>query len=212
MQQEQTHRERPSRYRGAFQLIFLLLLLVVAPLGSWLYLRSGLSYRKEHLATLTDGKPIPAASWQREDGTTISTAHWKDQISLVLFADDSIELKSQQEQLSLVLSQFDDRDDVMFYQVTEVNPLDHSSAPADTAQWKLLSSLSVRSDPFRAFCQQNSPAGSMDRIYLIDRRGQLRQAFPFQSQKELTQLVEVVAILLPPKKLTHPELNRTRER
>ena len=212
MQEDQTHRERPSRSRGAFQVIFLFLLLVVAPLGSWLYLRTGLSYRKDHLATLTEGSPIPAAAWMTNDGIPVSTSTWKDQISLVFFANDSLELQRQIDQLALVLSQFDDREDVLFYQVSDQQPIDQTSYPADTAQWKVLTSISVKADPFRSFCQNIFPTDSEDKVFLVDRRGLLRQSFPIATREELTQLVEVVAILLPPRKLVHPELNRTKER
>ncbi len=212
MQEDQIHHERPSRSRGAFQVIFLFLLLVVAPLGSWLYLRSGLAYRKDHLKALTDGSAIPAAIWKTNDGVTISTSNWTEQVSLILFADDSLELKAQIDQLALVLSQFDDREDVLFYQITDQQPVNQAYYPADTAQWKILTTMSVKADPFWSYCQASFPSDSKDKIYLIDRRANLRQAFPIATKADLTQLVEVVAILLPPRKLNHPELNRTKER
>lgn len=212
MQEDLTHNERPSRSRGAFQVLFLFILLVVAPLGSWLYLRSGLSYRKDHLATLTEGSAIPAATWITNDSVTVATSNWKEQISLVLFAEDSLELQWQIDQLALVLSQFDDREDVLFYQVTDQQPVNRSNYPADTTQWKILTSASVKADPFRSFCQNTLPSDPADRVFLIDRRANLRQAFPIATKDELTRLVEVIAILLPPRKLEHPELNRTKER
>lgn len=212
MEDNSKNQGRPSRSRGAFQVIFLFLLLVVAPLGSWLYLRSGLAYRKDHLATLAEGSALPAAAWKTNDGMTVSTSDWQEQVSLVLFADDSLELQNQIDKMALVLSQFDDREDVLFYQVTDQQPVNQSSYPVDTAQWKILTTSSVEADPFRSFCQNAFPRDSGDRIFLIDRRANLRQAFPIATKDDLTQLVEVVAILLPPRKLVRPELNRTKER
>lgn len=212
MQENIEHKERPSRTRGAFQFIFLFLLLVVAPLGSWLYLRSGLDYRKEQLATLEEGVPIPTATWTGLDGELESSTNWSEQISLLLYANDAEVMQDQIDRLSLVLSQFNDREDVLFYQIIPDTIWQTVTLPMDTAQWKVLLSSESKVDSMRMICQRTFPVDEKSNIFIIDRRNQLRQAFSIGDKASLTNLVEVVAILLPPRKLVHPELNRTKER
>ncbi len=212
MQENIEHKERPSRTRRAFQFIFLFLLLVVAPLGSWMYLRSGLDYRKEQLATLEEGVPIPSATWTGLDGKSESSANWSEQISLLLYANDAEVMQNQIDGLSLVLSQFNDREDVLFYQVIPDSIWQSVTMPLDTAQWKVLLSSESEVDSMQMICQRTFPVDERSNIFIIDRRNQLRQAFSIGDKASLTNLVEVVAILLPPRKLVHPELNRTKER
>ena len=212
MQDQNQQVERPSRTRRAFQVFFLFALLVVAPLGSWLYLRSGLDYRKEHLASLEEGVPIPDLSWETWKGDALDSGDWLEQINLILFAEDSVDLHHQAEAMSLVHSQFDDREDVIFYQVIQDSLLGDTSMVGDTSQWRMISPINESARSFREFCIQTFPSDPKHSVYLVDRRGVLRQSFSIEDHSSLTRLVEVVAILLPPKKLSHPELNRTKEK
>lgn len=213
MQENKPSSERPSRTRKAFQFLFLFVLLIVAPIGSWMYLRSGLDYRKEHLGSLEEGVAIPVLSWMTLEGDPISSDDWQEQISLILFGRDSAEIHRQIDQMALVLSQFDDRDDVMFYQIiADTLLMPGGLAVADTAQWKFIRPADDATSGFESFCKRHFPADSGQAVFLVDRRGVLRQAFSIEDRAALTSLVEVVAILLPPKKLSHPELNRTKEK
>ncbi|MCF8237677.1 MAG: hypothetical protein K9I85_05940 [Saprospiraceae bacterium] len=171
-----------------------------------------MEYRKEHLLTLEEGRPIPFGAWMDLDGNTVSSDQWTEQISLILFAKSREEMKSQMDRLSRVLSQFDDREDVLFYQILPDSTYRSEDLPEDTAQWKILFPKNSGVDSMWIACESAFPVDPVSHVFLIDRRKQLRQAFSISDKASLTSLVEVVAILLPPRKLVHPELNRTKER
>lgn len=203
--------EGSSVARKTLQMIFLFLILVVAPAASWFYLRSGLAYRKDHLATLQEGIPLPEARFHLIDGTPVPDDALSDRIRVILFTPDGETGQRQIEELESVHSQFDDRTDVLFLQILPDSTIVLRDIPADTLQWKVLAD-STGYHEWEAVCRETWPEAPGQAVFLMDRHDRLRQVYDASSRTSLAALVEVVAVLLPPKKLSKPELNRTTEK
>lgn len=101
------------RRKKIVQFVGLLLLLVLLPLGSWFYLKTGLDYRAQAFKELKDIAPLPAFELQNYNDSTARAAQFEDQLVVGhFFNEPHKELYAQQ--LSKLYEQFDDRQDIYF--------------------------------------------------------------------------------------------------
>lgn len=204
--------ERPVRLRMAFQFFMLFLLLVATPYFSWYYLQKGLDYRIEQLDQLFLMGPAPSGEWVSRTGVLVHQGQWKEQLSVVVLSETEEQLGADYHAIQRLYGQFHDRQDVLFYHFYP-RTLSHSLPLVDSVdQWQ---QIMLADDDFSSLLGEWSlPLAGQDLqpgIIFVDRQGQIRQSFPRKSDTALKKLVEVIAVMLPPKKVERPELNREPE-
>lgn len=202
--------ERPPRSRVAFQLFALFLLLVVTPAVSWFYLREGLAYRKDHLDQLSRLGPPPVKSWVPDTDARDGTASYEGQVSLVALVKDSILQREADRIFRLLHHQFDDREDVKFYTYLPGSARQHP-IPQDTAQWKVFHIPDSMMQSWSALWKAPGAEMAPDLI-LIDPKGEMRRHMNLDTTVVLKNLVAEMAVLLPPKKVSKPQLKREAEK
>ncbi len=212
MTQKDTRNKRPSRFRVAFMFILLTILLVVTPYASWYYLTKGLDYRKAQLALLDDFGTMPSGNWLAMNGDSIDTELWSGQITLIVISSNLEQQQINLEGIQRLHTQFHDRSDVRFYHfVPEEIQSDNSAFDSDS----MLTTAILPKEEFLRFADQWSgliKKGIENQLILIDRSLQVRQAFSLNSEKSLKEVVQVIAVLLPPKKVERPSLIRESEK
>jgi len=207
-----TNTERPSRSRLVFRFLMLFLLLVLTPAVSWYYLSKGLDYRQEHLQHLDHFGQAPEGSWLSSDGVPISKADWQEQLSLICFLSEDPDPASVTPVLSRIHAQFDDREDVVIYQFVYIRDNVAVEPGPDPLQWLVLPLPLSEWEELRGRWSAMLGKDVSDGVVLVDRKGELRQTFRLKDDAEMKRLVETVAVMLPPKKVDKPQLNREQEK
>jgi len=100
-----------------FQTILLMLLLVVLPLGSWLYLKKGFNYQIEAIAELKQYGQLPNFFSKDVLGRAISSDNIKGKLVLLNFFSDTPQSKERLETLFSLHEQFDDALGVAFINI-----------------------------------------------------------------------------------------------
>jgi hypothetical protein len=192
--------------------ILLTLLLVVTPYASWYYLTKGLDYRKAQLALLEDFGTIPPGNWSALNGDPVDTKLWSDQLSLISIATNVEQGKQELEEIQRLHTQFQDRTDVRFYCFIPEEMQTNLSLSDVDSSLVIIGLPSVNlirlSDQWSGIIKKETD----HQVILVDRLLQVRQAFSTQSEKSLKDLVQVIAVLLPPKKVERPNLVREAEK
>ena len=98
---------------GLLQLAGLFLLLVIFPLGSWYYLRTGLDYRLQEMQELKDYGKIPDFTLANYNDSLVSAERFSDGLVVGYFLTGRHE-KQFVEKLVKLHDQFDERDDIFF--------------------------------------------------------------------------------------------------
>lgn len=212
MSAENAPTERPSRIRVAFQLLVLLLLLVLTPAVSWLYLRKGLDYRQENLSVLAQLGQVRPGAWTDTNGESLNTLNWKDQITLVYLSGSVSQVDQRLPLLRRIQSQFSDRSDVVLIQFMDQRDWSRTSAIKDSVDWKVVVLESPELADLMTEWSQGLRQEAADRLILIDRQGQVRALFDPSDSEDVRSLVEVTAVMLPPKKVDKPTLQRESEK
>lgn len=212
MSAENIASERPSRTRLAFQVFMLLLLLVITPAISWVYLRKGLDYRQEHLAVLDRMGPVRPGTWTNALGEPVSTETWKEQLTLVYLSGKDLPMDQRLPLLHRIESQFSDRPDVVLVHFMDQIDWERLEGGRDTPDWQVVPLGSEDLALLRQGWTKDLGREAGDRIILIDRHGQVRAMFDPASAAEVRSLVEVTAVMLPPKKVDRPTVQRESEK
>ncbi len=212
MIQNNTNNKRPSRFRVAFMFILLTILLVVTPYASWYYLNKGLDYRKAQLSLLEDMGTVPPGTWSAINGEVIETKFWADQISLISIVTNVELVHKELEEVQRLHTQFQDRKDVRFYFFVPEEMQTNLSFSVLDSSFVIISlpsdGLIRLSDQWSGIINKKTD----HQVILVDRLRQVRQAFSTQSEKSVKDLVQVIAVLLPPKKVERPNLVREAEK
>ena len=203
---------RPPRTRVVVQYLFLFALLVAAPVISWLYLRTGLDYRKEHLAKLSDYGEVAPMRLLTADQEEVFTGDWNGVMHVITIASTTGNYQQQVKALEPIHSQFDDQPNIKFWSILT----DSLSVPApspDTAQWRLVTGPK---EPVQALSDRlKGLAGEMsaeEQLFFVDQRRTIRLITPIADRDSVVNLVETMAVLIPPRKLSKPELKRESEK
>jgi len=183
-------------------MLVIALLLVVFPLGSFLYLKAGIDYRIESLGEL---KPLGSAE-------SFGLAKSTKQVPIVyaLYFTPSSASDSVATTIRNVHEAFTHEPAVMFVGIGE-SPLEiiddevqSSKIPNTTAvqeYFKKLTSTSVH-------CE-NVPLSQ--RGILVDREGSVRRCYDLHSGPDVTRMVEHLTILVPPAPIQDMILEREKE-
>ena len=113
-----------EKKNNILQGLFLLLLLVILPFGSWYYMGAGHKYYKESMAELKDYGVLPAFSLITQNGQQLDHSLLTGKMSVVAFINPkSASSPELLKNLSLLHKQFNKRKDLFFliHMLTEEN-------------------------------------------------------------------------------------------
>ena len=178
---------QPKSKRPVFQLVLLGLLLLVFPIGSFLYLRAGYKYQVSSWDEIDPQGPVASVlSYARPDST----------LDIVYFAEPVVS-DSVRQALASVHDAFDDNPSVRFVGLGA----GAAGVISDVDQAYVLESLTKGLDlieqdlaPYSTKC---AGVPFAQRAYLVDRAGQVRRCYDLHSGVEVNRLVEQLALLIP---------------
>ena len=191
----------------------LFLLLVALPLGSWFYLKGGMTWRKEAFSELQDYGKIRKASIIYADGTKENLLAGK--VCVVHFFGANPDLTPQNqhildtgERLFNLYgyksgNQFDDFRMVMISQGGTAEFKTHAQTlpSAEYVNWVWTGGLgswsTILFNAYDLYCQQNGVSPSTHYYALSDTSGTIRRFYNALDEKEVGRMVEQIALLLP---------------
>ncbi len=202
-----------------YQTILLMLLLVVLPLGSWLYLKKGFNYQIEAIAELKQYGTLPKFLTKDFLGRVISSEEIEGKLVLLNFISDTPQSKERLETLFSLHDQFDDALGVAFLNIglrpgMESN-VSKEQLYRDTTQFYFIPTQGERP----LFLGQNilyplydeyTPGDSLNFnpvvpedlpdypfFVLIDKLGKIRNYYPLENRERIKRLVEHIALTMP---------------
>lgn len=195
------------KYKNILRVVVVLILIVGFPLVSWLYLKTGVKYRKEALAELQNHGKLPVFSLSTQDRDTLTNEMVKGKILVVDFFDSGKpETPALMHFLTALHHQFDDRTDVLFLNhaihpghdsLSGLRSYAEKQGVKDFNQCLFLSADSLTMADL-ANNQYHMPA---DHLYgdfaLVDTAGVIRKYYDSGSPKDMKRLVEHIAMILP---------------
>lgn len=110
--------KKVNKRNGVLQILGLLLLLVIFPLGSWYYLQIGLDYRLQAREELKPIAELPSFELQNYDGRKINSQSYKDYLVVGHFFANTPK-QEYMDILAQIHDQYDDRKDVYFMTFSE---------------------------------------------------------------------------------------------
>ena len=193
-----------------FQTLVLLLFLVVLPLGSWYYLRTGLDYRLEALEELQDYGRVSGISYATYQSDTLVEEDLLGRLVVAGFVDleDEELASSLGRHLRRVQQQFEDRPDVLFL-VHVLNEAGPGQVSVFEAEYGLKDEEQCIFIPFGSpekakeiyFLPEEAggtASGRTPYLALIDTALTIRHYYDVRRAEEVRRLIEHIAILLPP--------------
>ena len=205
---------KKSRAQIIKQTIGLLLLLVVLPGGSWIYLRNGLDYRIEALEELKDYGKVPAGlvlPTQASD-EPLTSEYLRGTVTVSSYLPETPEGQQRLVEVYTKLhEQFDEHDDVLLLTYTQSDSTQDLKARAqalgliDGEQWRLvqLPAETSAADYFQAnyALPAELAAGMATHPYvvLVDTSLTVRHFYDGAENKDMGRLVEHIALILPRK-------------
>ncbi len=201
--------ENKGNRRKIIQVLGLLLLLVLLPLGSWYYLQQGLDYRLSALHELEDFGALPAFTLRTIDGQPLERADLAGKVVIAAFmtTGDAGQRQNFGEELRRLHLQFDEGDGVVF-----LTHLLDTLADTPEAVARFASDYELN-DEQQCFFLTGPPAtirqlagdaykipGKLEGntyLALTDTTLTVRKHFDIAQPEEVKRLVEIVAIILP---------------
>lgn len=196
--------------RVVFQFILLGVLLIAAPYASWHYLSKGVDYRQSRLAQMGLFGHIPSFTYSDGLGGTHSTDTWEGKVTLLgIPMAASVPDEPLLEALNRMQEQFAEREDVqvLLWMDEDVEPAGSgdSHIPLVVASRTVLEPLIHRSE-------LEGIRESQAVILLFDVRKELRQFYQAGKPDDLRRLAEHTAILMPPQRISKPQVQREPEK
>ncbi len=229
----------PSGKRRAIQLGALFFILVVLPLGTLYYTRSGHEYYKELISEFHDYGQMPAFQFTSHQGQTITNATVKGKLVVAgFFSPDDPKSLFLGQQLAKLHRNFDDDNRVLFLLHSLHSPSNdrleafaQKTGLTDVEQCHLLTSSqqdiynhlnkgfqwpddygkSDRSTPYR-MRRVDPSVGTYPYLVLVDTRSNIRNYYAFEDNRAMARLVEHMALLAPGRGDKDPELVRDKEK
>lgn len=191
----------------------LFVILVALPVGSWIYLRGGLNWRKEAVAELQDYGKIRKATVIYSDGTKedqlagmVCVIHYFG-ASPDLTPENKHILDTGERLFNLYGyksgAQFDEFRMVMIAQGGTAEFKTHAQTlpSAKYVNWVWTGGLgswsTILLNAYDLYCQQNSVKPSTHFYALTDTSGTIRRFYNALDEKEVGRMVEHIAIMLP---------------
>ena len=209
--------KKPSRLGMAFQLVMLLFLLIGAPYLSWHYLSKGVEYRVSRINQMGEYGDWSDLTLSTHEGSNLQIGKLKDSVVIMTFPGiDNGDFKDFP-LLDKMKDQFNDRSDVKFFWVLDIGDSTLGSSLLTAKPDKYADVYFIdESDPaYLAFINQlpsKKPLGGTNTLVVIDKKSMVRNVYDPFSEEDMGRMVEHITILLPPKKVDKPELNRQKEK
>lgn len=201
----------------AFQLVMLLLLLIGAPYLSWHYLSKGVDYRVSRINQMGEYGDWSDLTLTTLQGSQLQMGNLKDSVVILTFPKVEGGGFKDFPLLDKMKDQFDDRSDVKFFWVLGIadSTLGSTLSAANPDKYSEVYFIDESDPTYLAFIAQlpdKKPIGGTNTLVVIDKKSMVRNIYDPFSDEEMGRLVEHITILLPPKKVDKPELNRQKER
>lgn len=209
--------KKPSRLGMAFQLVMLLLLLIGAPYLSWHYLSKGVDYRVSRINQMGEYGDVSDLTLTTPQGSRLQMGNLKDSVIIMTFPGiENGDLKDFP-LLDKMKDQFEDRSDVKFFWVLGVadSTLGSTLITANPDKYSEVYFIDESDATYLAFMDQlpdKKPLGRTNTLAVIDKKSMVRNVYDPFSDVDMGRLVEHITILLPPKKVDKPKLNRQKEK
>ena len=186
--------------RPFVQLILLGFLLIVFPLGSYLYLRAGFAYQLESRDEMEPFGPVgDLLAYDRPDST----------IDILYFAP-ATDQDSVAQSIRSIHEAFDDSPDVRFVSIEEVGRPVAFDDPAQFHRHTQFDEAAfAKTSPTYSTACASVPVAQ--RAYTVDVAGQVRRCYNLHSGQDVSRLVEQVALILPRGKTQDIYLERKTE-
>ncbi|MEM1318861.1 MAG: SCO family protein [Bacteroidota bacterium] len=216
-----------SEKKSGFKLrtIGIILLLVVMPLLSWVYLQAGFNYYKDAMSELKNYGDMPAFSFVNQKGETLNQADVKGKLNVLAFySKSSSYTEEMMSNIDKLHEQFNEREDVAFlmYDMDSATPEDLQAVASkydikDDKQCFLLSGEPQQLQQFlskgikmpqstdavdeeKGYTLQavaNSDMTNYPYFVFVDTSASIRNYYAIDNSRSVARLVEHMALLLP---------------
>ena len=183
-------------------LVTLVLLLLLLPLVSWYYLRSGLAWRKEAQALMSGATPFPQVAMVDDAGMMIPVEKLRGRVNLVTFVPCQPD-PAWTELIDLLQEQFKETGKA---NILLVDSCQGGAVPGSPAG-SMIHHVPCGSSP--GLCEalgRDWPAGQP--FALVDRKMVVRSYYAAGTKEEKKILLEHMALLLPRERTDEVELKR----
>lgn len=209
--------KKPSRLGMAFQLVMLLFLLIGAPYLSWHYLSKGVEYRVSRINQMGEYGDWSDLSLVTLDGNILKIGNLKDSVLILTFPSVDGGKFKDFPLLDKMKDQFNDRSDVKFFWVLGIadSTLGPTLRTANPDKYADVYFIDEADPAYLAFMNQlpgKKPLGGTNTLVVIDKKSMVRNVYEPFSEEDMGRMVEHITILLPPKKVDKPEVNRQKEK
>jgi len=213
-----------------FQTILLMLLLVVLPLGSWLYLKKGFNYQIDAIAELKQYGKMPTFFTKDALGRTFSSDDLKGKLVLLNYISNTPQSKERIKTLFSLHEQFDDALGVSFINIglkpNLENIITTEDVQRDTNQIFFIPTQGERplflgKEFLYPLYENYTPGDSLSFnpiepedlpdypfFVLVDKNGTIRNFYPVQNKERIKRLVEHIALTMPRTIEPDPEIIR----
>lgn len=217
------------------QAAILLLMIVVFPAGSWVYMNMGYNRSKTAIAELQDYGHLPAFQLTGVKGT-VDSSLVNGQMTLIVFINpDQAATKDRMKVLETLHRQFDERNDfkllIHLPEITDLAAFQKEYNLTDDRQIYLvkgdpqtLASLIKNTYRIPDLSEAREPGSSVDfqtgapadpnnypYYILIDEKGKIRNYYHADRSVDIERMVEHIALILPRDIEGDPRLRRDRE-
>ena len=193
------------KWKIVLKTIFTMVVLFGLPAASWYFLSSGVKYRKERLAELSDLGKVGSFKVKNQSNLPVSPEIMKGRVSVVHFLpEDQVEAKNQTAQIARLHRSFDDTEDLIFLSFLPADSTTNLLGKAkeldikDEKQWFL---LGAKKEELNVLATNNfkiqDPATG---VALVDTSLTVRRIYNIGSSEDLNLLVEHIAMVIPKQK------------
>lgn len=202
--------KKPTLGRKIFITIALLLILVGFPLGSWLYLRQGVKWRRAAVGELSAYGQIRSANVIFPDGTKEDRLK-KKVVVLHMFEEEPDLTDTNRKIIETGQRLFDQFGQNEFFRIAmiaqggtaEFRSYIQKMPSYDYATWVWTSGLgswsTILNNGFEAYYVKNKISSYPQYFALTDTSGVIRRYYNALDEKEVGRMVEQISILLPQK-------------
>ena len=231
-----------SQKKNPIQVLFLSLMLIVLPLGSWYFLNKGQTYYENAISELQDYGPMPDFQLQTQSEQELTKADVENKMAIVAFINpESTGTDQVMKNLALTHKQFDKRNDVVFlihllseevqtpeamqaiaqqYQLTDEAQCYFLTASNSTIQNLVkqgyqipdLNSKSAEQTKYSLQQGNKTKVENYPYLVLIDIGQHIRNYYDATSKESVGRMVEHIALKLPVEAEEDPELKREKEK
>lgn len=214
--------KKPSKIRRVLTNIFLVIMLMVLPLGSWYYLNSGANVYRSIMNELGEYGNVPDFQLNDIDGNNIANESFEKNLLVVNFSPLEKE-NPQFEGMKFVYDQFADNKKVLFLSINskEVDSTYSkviSKMEIDANQWYFLYGdkeevLKLKNEEFSMPDSISTIVKGMDNaLILVDTNSVVRNFYSSTDTMQLNKLITTMSLLMPRPEKAEIKFEREKEK